>query len=77
MVGSRIGGIPELVRDGVTGRLFRPGDPGSLAEALLWMTGPEADLKGMGEEARRVIERDHAEEAHLERLLAVYREVAA
>lgn len=77
VVGSRIGGIPELVRDGVTGRLFRPGDPGSLAEALLWMTGPEADLKGMGEEARRVIERDHAEEAHLDRLLAVYREVAA
>lgn len=77
VVGARIGGIPELVRDGVTGRLFTPGDPESLAEALLWMTGEAADLEGMGQEARRVMERDHAEGPHLERLLAVYREAAA
>jgi hypothetical protein len=41
------------------------------------MSGPAADLKSMGWRARQVIERDHAEGPHLDRLLAVYREVAA
>jgi glycosyltransferase involved in cell wall biosynthesis len=77
VVGARIGGIPELVQDGETGRLHEPGDVPSLAEALLWMSGPAADLKSMGWRARQVIERDHAEGPHLDRLLAVYREVAA
>ncbi len=75
VVGARIGGIPELVVDGVTGRLFESGDSRSLADALLWMTSPEADLGGMGENARRRIVEEHAEGPHLERLLSVYREV--
>ncbi len=61
--------------DGVTGRLFESGDSRSLADALLWMTSPEADLGGMGENARRRIVEEHAEGPHLERLLSVYREV--
>ena len=77
VVGARIGGIPELVRDGETGRLFPPGDAGALAAALLWMAGPDAALSALGERARWVVERDHAEAPHLERLLAVYAEVAA
>ena len=77
VVGARIGGIPELVRDRVTGRLFEPGQAASLAEALAWMAGPDADLAGMGQEARRTIERDHAEDEHLERLRAIYAEAAA
>lgn len=77
VVGARIGGIPELVQDGETGRLFESGRADSLAEALLWMTGPEADLQGMGQRARSLMERDHAEGPHVERLLSIYREVAA
>jgi glycosyltransferase involved in cell wall biosynthesis len=34
LVGSRIGGIPELVREGRTGVLFPPGDVAALAEVL-------------------------------------------
>ncbi|HVH25123.1 MAG TPA: glycosyltransferase [Vicinamibacterales bacterium] len=34
VVASRIGGIPELVRDGENGLLFAPGDPDDLATAL-------------------------------------------
>jgi glycosyltransferase involved in cell wall biosynthesis len=34
VVASRIGGLPEVVEDGVTGMLCRPGEPASLAEAL-------------------------------------------
>lgn len=77
VVGAKIGGIPELVIDGETGRLHRSGDAASLADALLWMTGPEADLPRMGRTARTKIEREHGIEAHLDRLLAIYEEVSS
>ncbi|MCD7782139.1 MAG: glycosyltransferase family 4 protein, partial [Methanosphaera sp.] len=35
VIGSRIGGIPELIEDGVDGLLFNPGDVDSLREKLL------------------------------------------
>ena len=34
VIGSRIGGIPELIQEGVTGELFAPGNVDSLQEAL-------------------------------------------
>jgi starch synthase len=34
VVGTRIGGIPEVVDDGVTGLLVPPNDPASLADAM-------------------------------------------
>ncbi len=75
VAGARIGGIPELVIDGETGRLFESGDADSLAEALLWMTGPEADVVAMGRRARRRIEAEHDPSAHLDRLTALYAEL--
>ena len=34
LMGSRVGGIPEVVREGQTGRLIPPNDPNALAQAL-------------------------------------------
>ena len=34
VVASHVGGVPEIVRDGVNGFLVPPSDPGSLADAL-------------------------------------------
>jgi glycosyltransferase involved in cell wall biosynthesis len=35
VLGSNIGGIPELIQDGRTGYLIPPGDPGAMIEAVL------------------------------------------
>ena len=50
VIGSRVGGIPDLIQPGVTGWLVEPGDEAALAAALREAFG--ADLKTMGAEAR-------------------------
>lgn len=35
VIGSRVGGIPELIRDGVTGKIVEPGSSDDLAKALI------------------------------------------
>ncbi len=76
VLGARIGGIPEMVEPGQTGQLYESADPESLTDALLWMAGPGADLEQMGMNARRRIEKDYSVDQHLERLIAIYQNVA-
>ncbi|MFK0195519.1 glycosyltransferase [Kitasatospora sp. NPDC090308] len=47
-----VGGVPEILDDGVEGRLVPPGDPAALAAALGELTGPGARER-MGAAARR------------------------
>ncbi len=35
VVATRVGGLPEVVDDGVTGRLVEPGDPAAIAAGVL------------------------------------------
>jgi glycosyltransferase involved in cell wall biosynthesis len=50
---TAVGGIPELVEDGVTGLVVPPGDPDALAGALLrLLTGP-GEAARLGAAARR------------------------
>ena len=50
VIGSRVGGIPDLIQPGVTGWLVEPGDEAALAAAL--REAFEADVKTMGARAR-------------------------
>ncbi len=76
VVGSRIGGIPEMVLGERTGVTFTPGDPLELAQALDWMEARPDRMVAMGREARRLVEERYAPEAHLERLEQLYQRVA-
>jgi glycosyltransferase involved in cell wall biosynthesis len=49
---TRVGGIPELVKDGATGLLVPPGDPKALGAAMAGLLGDEARRRFMGEKAR-------------------------
>ena len=73
VIASRVGGIPEVVREGVTGMLVEPGNPGTLAEGLLRL-GNDEGLRALM--ARRARERVAAYDWALivPRILSVYTE---
>ena len=57
VIGSRIGGIPELVIEGTTGFLFEPGDAGSLACIMRGLAAGERHLERLPEAAAAVAAR--------------------
>src|SRR5208282_5402813 len=52
-IGTRVGGVPELIDDGVTGRLFSVGDTDSMAEAAVELLRDQAKLETMGAAGRQ------------------------
>ena len=56
VVATTVGGIPHLIRDGVTGLLVAPGDTTALGEAIVRLLQDEALRRRMGEQAKREAE---------------------
>ncbi len=50
VVGTRVDGIPDLVQDGVNGRLVSPGAPDELAEAILDVLARREPMGAAGKE---------------------------
>jgi glycosyltransferase involved in cell wall biosynthesis len=53
LVAARVGGLPEIVRDGETGLLVPPEDPATLAAAIRRLQGDPAFAARIGAAARR------------------------
>ncbi|MBE0477485.1 MAG: glycosyltransferase family 4 protein [Coriobacteriia bacterium] len=70
VVASRVGGLPEVVEDGVTGLLVPPSDPNALAGAILTLLADPERARRMGEAGRvRAAERSSSArlvKAHLD-----------
>jgi glycosyltransferase involved in cell wall biosynthesis len=72
VVASAVGGIPELVEDGVTGLLVQPGDVEGLRTALEKLLGDRALRRRMGLEARRRVTALCSREAVADATLRAY-----
>jgi glycosyltransferase involved in cell wall biosynthesis len=59
VVAPRIGGVPDLVRDGETGFLTDPGDSESALSALRTLSAQPHLRRTLGDAARRRVERGH------------------
>jgi glycosyltransferase involved in cell wall biosynthesis len=68
VVATSVGGIPEIVRPGVTGLLVRPGDEPQLADALASLLEDAPAAARMGREARRDVAARFTRERQLSRL---------
>ncbi len=72
VIGSRIGGIPELVRDGETGLTFEPGNADDLREKIAWLMDRPQEIIRMGKNARKLVEEELSPSKHYEGLMAIY-----
>jgi glycosyltransferase involved in cell wall biosynthesis len=59
VVATRVAGVPELVEDGVSGRLVPPGDAEGLADALAALIADPALRARMGEAGRSKVAAEH------------------
>jgi len=73
VIGSRIGGVPELVRDEQTGATFAAGDIDELADTMRrWAAMPKARVAEMGANGREWVEREFSEARYLTRISDLY-----
>lgn len=75
VIATRVGGLPEVIEDGVTGVLVPPGDPHALSQAVVTLLHAPARQTSMGLSARVRAERDFCVRSRAERILSMYREV--
>ncbi len=54
LVGTRVGGIPDLIEDGRNGFLCEPADENDLAESIDRLLG--CDLRSFGKASREMVE---------------------
>ena len=76
-VATAVGGVPELVEDGVTGFLVPPGDTAALAAALQKLMQDFSLAARMGEASRRRAEDHFSVSGQGDRLLALWSELLA
>jgi glycosyltransferase involved in cell wall biosynthesis len=72
VVGSALGGMPELIESGVTGDLVPANDPHALAGALSPYLRDPGRAFAMRDRARATIVSEFSPERHLERISATY-----
>jgi glycosyltransferase involved in cell wall biosynthesis len=72
VVASRIGAIPEIVRDGVTGLLCEPGDSRDLASKIDALLRSETTCALMGRQGRRIAEEEYSPQEVLSKWIRIY-----
>lgn len=75
VVATPVGGIPDVIRDGVEGFLVPPGDAGALADRVLASLDDPATCQAVGAAARERVLAAYTLRHELEANLAVYREL--
>jgi glycosyltransferase involved in cell wall biosynthesis len=75
IVAARVGGIPEIIRDGVDGLLHRVGDPDDLANKVLALLADPAQAAELGRSAVARCEQEFHPVAIASRIVDYYRRV--
>jgi glycogen(starch) synthase len=74
VVASRVGGVPEVVEDGVSGLLVEPDRPDALAHGITSLLDDRTALQALGRRARQFAESRFGYEQYLQKHLQWYTE---
>ncbi len=77
VVASRVGAIPEMVRDGENGFLIPPASPRALARALAELMERPVLRRSMGQQSRRLALEEHNADRNNRGVFALMAELAA
>jgi len=72
VIGSRLGGIPELIEDGHTGLLSAPGDAADLREKIRFLLERPTLCQEWGQNGNRKLHAGFSRAVHYDRLMSVY-----
>jgi glycosyltransferase involved in cell wall biosynthesis len=77
VVGTNAGGIPEIIKDGETGRLVAAGNPQALAHGIIQMLAHREDAQKMAQRGQAMVKEQFSIEAMVDNNIAVYRQLLA
>jgi glycosyltransferase involved in cell wall biosynthesis len=72
VVATDVGGIPEVVADGITGLLVPPRDPGRLASAILELLCDEKRRQAMSSAALERVRQHFSRKRMVQEIAAIY-----
>ncbi len=75
VVGSRVGGIPEMIEEGKTGLLVDPYDINDIAEAILKILSDQTLARSMSRRAKQIAQQRFMASAVCKKTLQVYEEI--
>ena len=76
VVATDVGGVSDVVQDGVTGLLVPPDDPGRMADAILRLAGDRRGAAEMAERARDLVREGYTARRMVEDYAQLYRRLA-
>jgi glycosyltransferase involved in cell wall biosynthesis len=76
VVASRVGGIPEVIRDGENGLLVAPRNASEIAQSVTRLLDDPVARERMGREGRRTVEERFSIASMVDATATVYAEVA-
>jgi glycosyltransferase involved in cell wall biosynthesis len=72
LVGTRVGGIPEVIEDGVSGFLVPRRDPAAAAAKILALLKDPELRRRMGAAGRKMVERRFSHKANIAQVVRLY-----
>lgn len=72
VIGTDVGGVGEVIKDGINGYLVEPNNPSALADAVIKVLEDMERAKAMGMEGRKIVEQNYTVEKMCEKMYALH-----
>ena len=75
VLATKVGGLPELVKNKQTGLLFKPNNQDDLKEKIIWASQHPKEMKKMGQTAQKEVLDKYNSEKHYQKLIKIYERI--